>query len=77
MRQLPGCTVLVIGHRATFYALEHLVKGVTLRESGDVAMDRAAKLELSRRTSLTWTLDLDLLQDLTFAMCPLPFDLAH
>src|SRR5262245_9760843 len=26
-------TVLVIGHRATFYALEHLLKGVTLHEA--------------------------------------------
>lgn len=26
-------TILVIGHRATFYALEHLLKGVTLREA--------------------------------------------
>ena len=28
-----GCTVLVIGHRATFYALEHLLKGVALRDA--------------------------------------------
>jgi len=28
-----GRTVLVIGHRATFYALEHLIKGVSLNEA--------------------------------------------
>jgi 2,3-bisphosphoglycerate-dependent phosphoglycerate mutase len=28
----PGDAVLVIGHRATFYALEHLVRGVPLEE---------------------------------------------
>jgi broad specificity phosphatase PhoE len=28
-----GQTVLVIGHRATFYALEHLVRGVPLHEA--------------------------------------------
>ena len=33
MRQFEACTVLVIGHRATFYALEHLLNGVPLREA--------------------------------------------
>jgi alpha-ribazole phosphatase/probable phosphoglycerate mutase len=32
-RQSEDGTVLVIGHRATFYALEHLLKGVTLHEA--------------------------------------------
>jgi broad specificity phosphatase PhoE len=32
-RQFDGRTVLVIGHRATFFAFEHLLKGVTLREA--------------------------------------------
>jgi 2,3-bisphosphoglycerate-dependent phosphoglycerate mutase len=26
----PGGTILVVGHRATFYALEHLLNGVPL-----------------------------------------------
>jgi 2,3-bisphosphoglycerate-dependent phosphoglycerate mutase len=30
---LAGRTVLVIGHRATFYALEHLVRKIPLREA--------------------------------------------
>lgn len=33
MRQLDTCTVLVIGHRATFYALEHLLRRVALHEA--------------------------------------------
>jgi len=32
-RQFENGTVLVIGHRATFYALEHLLRGVTLHEA--------------------------------------------
>ena len=32
-RQAEDGTVLVIGHRATFYALEHLLNGVTLHEA--------------------------------------------
>jgi len=32
-RQCDASTVLVIGHRATFYALEHLLNGVPLREA--------------------------------------------
>ena len=31
-RQFEAGTVLIIGHRATFYALEHLLNGVTLGE---------------------------------------------
>jgi broad specificity phosphatase PhoE len=33
MRQLDGGTALIVGHRATFYALEHLLNGVTLRDA--------------------------------------------
>jgi broad specificity phosphatase PhoE len=33
IRQFDACTVLVIGHRATFYALEHLLNGVTLHKA--------------------------------------------
>jgi broad specificity phosphatase PhoE len=33
MPQFDACTVLIIGHRATFYALEHLINGVPLREA--------------------------------------------
>ena len=33
MRQYDARTILVIGHRATFYALEHLLNGVTLHEA--------------------------------------------
>ena len=33
MGQLGACTVLVIGHRATFYALEHLLRHVELHEA--------------------------------------------
>ena len=33
MRQLEARPVLIIGHRATFYALEHLLNGVPLREA--------------------------------------------
>jgi broad specificity phosphatase PhoE len=33
VRQCDACTVLVIGHRATFYALEHLLNRVTLRDA--------------------------------------------
>jgi len=29
----PGRTVLVVGHRATFYALEHLIRHIPLREA--------------------------------------------
>jgi broad specificity phosphatase PhoE len=32
MRHIDGGTALVIGHRATFYALEHLLNRVTLHE---------------------------------------------
>jgi len=32
-RQFAARTVLVIGHRATFFALEHLLNGVTLRDA--------------------------------------------
>jgi broad specificity phosphatase PhoE len=32
-RQFDACTVLVIGHRATFYALEHLLRGVALHDA--------------------------------------------
>ena len=32
-RQLDACTVLIVGHRATFYALEHLINGVPLHEA--------------------------------------------
>jgi broad specificity phosphatase PhoE len=32
-RQFDACTVLVIGHRATFYALEHLLRGAALRDA--------------------------------------------
>jgi hypothetical protein len=28
-----GATILVIGHRATFYAFEHLLRGVPLRDA--------------------------------------------
>jgi broad specificity phosphatase PhoE len=28
-----GRTILAIGHRATFYAFEHLIKGVSLHEA--------------------------------------------
>ena len=31
--QFDDCIVLIIGHRATFYALEHLLNGVPLREA--------------------------------------------
>lgn len=31
--RFAGKTVLVIGHRATFYALEHLARGVPLRDA--------------------------------------------
>jgi broad specificity phosphatase PhoE len=31
--RFDGATVLVIGHRATFYALEHLIKHIPLREA--------------------------------------------
>jgi len=33
VRAYAGQTVLVIGHRATFHALEHLINGVPLREA--------------------------------------------
>ena len=33
IRPLSAGTVLVIGHRATFYALEHLLNGVTLHDA--------------------------------------------
>jgi broad specificity phosphatase PhoE len=33
MRDIDAGTVLVIGHRATFYALEHLLNRVTLQEA--------------------------------------------
>ena len=33
MRQFDACTILVIGHRATFYALEHLLRHVELHEA--------------------------------------------
>ena len=33
IRQFDACTVLVIGHRATFYALEHLLNRVPLHEA--------------------------------------------
>jgi broad specificity phosphatase PhoE len=33
MRRFDGCTVLIVGHRATFYALEHLLNGVTLHDA--------------------------------------------
>jgi alpha-ribazole phosphatase/probable phosphoglycerate mutase len=33
MPQFDACTVLIIGHRATFYALEHLLNGVPLPEA--------------------------------------------
>ena len=32
-RAFTAATLLVIGHRATFYALEHLVRGVTLHDA--------------------------------------------
>jgi broad specificity phosphatase PhoE len=32
-RQFNACTVLIVGHRATFYTLEHLVNGAPLREA--------------------------------------------
>jgi broad specificity phosphatase PhoE len=32
-QQFEGCTLLIIGHRATFYALEHLLNGVPLSEA--------------------------------------------
>jgi broad specificity phosphatase PhoE len=31
--QFDSCTILVIGHRATFYALEHLLNRVTLHDA--------------------------------------------
>jgi 2,3-bisphosphoglycerate-dependent phosphoglycerate mutase len=33
VRQFDARTLLIIGHRATFYALEHLLNGVPLREA--------------------------------------------
>ena len=33
VRQYDACTVLMIGHRATFYSLEHLLNGVTLQDA--------------------------------------------
>ena len=33
MQQFDTCTVLVIGHRATFYALEHLLRPMALTEA--------------------------------------------
>ena len=31
-RDYAGGRIIVIGHRATFYALEHLIKGIPLRD---------------------------------------------
>ena len=57
MQQFDTCTVLVIGHRATFYALEHLLRPVTLHRSGDVDLEMAARVDLYRGSSATGVSD--------------------
>lgn len=41
MRHIDAGTILVIGHRATFEALEHLLNSVTLHEAVTSARERA------------------------------------
>ena len=48
-----GGRIIVIGHRATFYALEHLLKGIPLRDVDHGAVAVAAGLVVHPQSRVT------------------------